>query len=110
MEENITNSASGFKTAVWDDLAQMREERVAGFPATLGTANNGRFFIDTRITRDAGRSNNGGEYSFWTEYWNEAGKAYRLEQCSCDFWQPMDEPEAFDVTPEVFAAVLGLPL
>ena len=82
-----------FEQAINNDLAQMREEQAAGFHAGIGTTRLGRFYIDTRITRNAGCSNNGGQYSYWTEYWNEAGKAYRLEQCSCDFWQPMDEPE-----------------
>lgn len=77
------------------DLEQMNEEVAAQFPATQGWAKNGNYFIDTRITRDERRSNNGGEYSYWTEYWHDlaSGRTYRQEKCSCDFWQPMEEPE-----------------
>lgn len=92
MYEITTNQ---MQEAMKNDLAQMREEQAAGFRADTGTTVTGRFYIDTRITRDWRRSNNGGEYSFWTEYWYDADtrKTYRLERCSCDFWQPMDEPE-----------------
>ena len=88
-------TTSQMQEAMESDLSDMREEQAAGFPASIGTTHLGRFYVDTRITRDSRRSNNGGEYSFWTEYWYDAdtGKTYRLERSSCDFWQPMDEPD-----------------
>lgn len=82
--------------AIENDYQLMIEERAAGFPADCGTANNGNWYIDTRITRNARYSNNGGDYSYWTEYWHENGRTYRLERCSCDFWEPMTEPESCD--------------
>jgi len=93
MATTYTVSADTMANRIKDDYALMRKEQENGYAATSGTANNGNFFIDTRITRDERRSNNGGEYSYWTEYWHEAGCTFRIERASCDFWQPQYKPE-----------------
>ena len=90
------NAVEAMQRSIAEDYEAMREEQAAGFPADCGTANNGHWYVDTRITRNERYSNNGGEYSFWTEYWHANGRTYRLEKCSCDFWQPMQEPDVCD--------------
>ena len=90
------NATECMKRAITEDYAAMSEEQAAGFSADCGIANNGNWYIDTRISRDDRYSNNGGDYYYWTEYWHDGGRTYRQEKCSCDFWQPMDEPEVCD--------------
>jgi len=59
------------------------------------------------MSRDTSRRNNGGEYDYWTEYWIKGKKLYRQEKCSCDFWQPMPEPETCEASPEMLAFLGG---
>lgn len=74
-------------------ISECKEERRLEFPAVIKIG-PGLILIDTRWSRDPRRANNGGEYYFWEEIWpNEYGDVLMQKFCSCDFWQPEDEPE-----------------
>jgi hypothetical protein len=49
--------------------------------------------IQTKISRDPSRRNNGGEYDFWLKVWRRDGRTYARTCCSCDFWQPNEGQE-----------------
>lgn len=96
MNRLMTAAVEVMQRRIAEDYAAMREEQAAGFAANCGVANNGNWYIDTRLTRDERRSNNGGEYSYWTEYWHADGRTYRQERASCDFWLAHRLPEVCD--------------
>jgi hypothetical protein len=51
--------------------------------------------IVTRVSRDPSRSNNGGDYYFWVDFWRRAdGYIFSQRTSSCDFWQPDDHGPA----------------
>ena len=75
-----------------DAVLRAKEEFELDFPAYI-TIKDDVIEIDTRISRDPSRANDGGEYNFWLEIWPHRGNVLVQEFCSCDFWQPEDEPE-----------------
>ena len=70
-------------------------ERKAGFETFLSFSKGKQVArLDTKISRDPSRSNNGGEYFFWAKVWYQKGTGvFVQERCSCDFWQPENEPK-----------------
>ena len=80
------------------DMALFEQEKAEGYDVSIRALDdkNG-VIIDTMFSRDESRQFNGGSYHYWTRYWKEGKNIYRQEQCSCDFWQPMEEPEVFVV-------------
>ena len=78
--------------SIYADLRDFAEELEAGYDVGL-VLTPARIEVETRVSRDPSRSSNGGEYDFWTVYTKSGSRVYRLEKASCDFWQPMDEPE-----------------
>ena len=70
-----------------------RDEQRLGFLARVEITDE-MIRIDTRISRNPAKSNNGGDYFYHEEFWPSGGQILWQEFCSCDFWQPMDEPEA----------------
>jgi len=64
------------------------DERKAGFRACARILSNGNLCIDTRISRNPSRSNNGGDY-YSTLIIRPDG--FVRQTSSCDFWQPDNE-------------------
>lgn len=73
-------------------VRQAASERDLNFNAVIKLS-DGVIVVDTRITRDPNRSRNGGEYSYWEKFWSHRAQVLAQTFCSCDFWQPEEEPE-----------------
>ena len=75
-------------------IKEAKDERNLGFDARIIIYDDfPEVKIETRISRDPRRSSNGGEYHHWLRLRpNPEGRTLAIDRCSCDFWQPEDEP------------------
>lgn len=95
--EKSLECVRSLRAVIENALMAAKEERELDFDARVTLKPDREITIDTRISRDSRRSNNGGEYSFWLKIWpNEYGGLLVQEFCTCDHWQPDDEPQLFD--------------
>jgi hypothetical protein len=75
-------------------LAECAAERGLGFDAVVRYCKH-KVIIDTRISRDPRRSNNGGEYYFWLSVWPTDSQTVVVRKRSSydGDWEPDYEPE-----------------
>jgi hypothetical protein len=75
-------------------LEECAAERARGFTAIIQYSHD-HVLIDTRVSRNPSRRNNGGDYDFWLSVWpTNSQTVVSRRRCSCDMdWEPDYEPQ-----------------